>query len=394
MNTSSDHNLNSPTQAAKPRRNLLRVLLRDGVCMVLLLTVIELILQVTAPQYRQQYYDTQYTGSHKINLNDAGYRGPQIPITKTDGELRILAMGDSVTFGTGVGSDETWAAQLQANLQKAFKRPVHVLNVAVPGSSVTELQQDYLEHWRAYEPDMVICVATANMVTQQWFVDHGKTVRARELMLRAEAQSGKAGLKQQVKMAMSKLCLPSFISINSQRLLYAIGLMNHDVNPKLPLGPMVAYGWYQKDLTNGVVNEAWDGFGKAMAELKQTLKQDDVAMLSCFATPRFATWSGLRDNEKWVDRQRLTLNAAEKFQTLCDMYYIPAITLDHVLQQARKVDAQHPALFITFDYNHLDPMGHAAVAGALEEYLKPSLAQDWHPIQLGDKQTNRFRNVR
>jgi len=376
----------SKTKPVSIRKKVFATLLSDALLMAVLLASVELMLQVVAPEYRQQLYNDQYTGSNKIQLNESGYRGVEVPVVKKPGEFRILALGDSVTWGTGVATDQTWAAQLQKMIAPLHDGPVSVMNVAVPGTSVDELRESYTQLWQFYHPDMVIFVATANMVSQQLFYENGRNVKARDLMLKTQQQrSGIAQIKKTVRQWLSKACLPSFLSINSQRFLYGIGLMNHDVNPAMPLGPMLAYGWHQADVQPVQVDQAWQSFAKALSRLQVTLDQDQVPMLTCFASPRFATWDTIRDNEKWVNRQRMTLDAARKFSLVCNSLNLDSINLGDALRDARSMQTSKPAMFITFDYNHLDPIGHRVVAQTLKQKFQLPIAAKHLQNQFADQ---------
>ena len=52
-------------------------------------------------------------------INRAGYRGPERPRARRPGTLRILALGDSSTFGMGLCWEKTYAALLEGGLPEA-----------------------------------------------------------------------------------------------------------------------------------------------------------------------------------------------------------------------------------------------------------------------------------
>ncbi len=65
------------------------------------------------------------------STNRHGFRGPVVPIERTAAR-RIACLGDSYTFGEGVGDDETWPAQLARALADAAPdRPHEVMNCGV-----------------------------------------------------------------------------------------------------------------------------------------------------------------------------------------------------------------------------------------------------------------------
>ena len=87
-----------------------------------------------------------------IKHNASGYRGPEATTPKRAGIKRIVTLGGSSTYGTGVGEDSTWPAILQRDLGEGFE----VFNLGVPGySSVENLIQTAL--WISdFEPDVAI----------------------------------------------------------------------------------------------------------------------------------------------------------------------------------------------------------------------------------------------
>jgi len=91
------------------------------------------------------------------NINEQGLRGPVVEIERTRDALRIACLGDSQTFGLGVGDEESWPAVLGSTLRAGGGAPaVEVLNFGVPGyESEQELAQ--LEaRVIAFDPDLVL----------------------------------------------------------------------------------------------------------------------------------------------------------------------------------------------------------------------------------------------
>lgn len=70
---------------------------------------------------------------YRIETDSQGFRaGPLAP--KAEGEMRVVALGDSRTMGAGVSPGEAWPGALEALLRRRFAgRPVRVLNLGVDG---------------------------------------------------------------------------------------------------------------------------------------------------------------------------------------------------------------------------------------------------------------------
>ena len=67
-------------------------------------------------------------GCVTIKFNDLGFRDLPFTLEKRPGEFRILAIGDSFTFGSGVQGADTWPQQLEGMLRAERKEPIEVIN--------------------------------------------------------------------------------------------------------------------------------------------------------------------------------------------------------------------------------------------------------------------------
>jgi len=61
--------------------------------------------------------EDHYTYQHLVEINAYGLRGAEVPDELAPGERRILALGDSMTYGQGVASDQTVPQHLERLLQ-------------------------------------------------------------------------------------------------------------------------------------------------------------------------------------------------------------------------------------------------------------------------------------
>jgi lysophospholipase L1-like esterase len=96
-------------------------------------------------------------GAYRLRTNALGLRDERALVPKSAGTLRVLALGDSMTFGLGVEREEAWPAVLERSLSKKIApRPVEVVNAGVSCWGQCE-EVAFLEHRaRALEPDLVV----------------------------------------------------------------------------------------------------------------------------------------------------------------------------------------------------------------------------------------------
>ncbi|MBI4035021.1 MAG: hypothetical protein HY381_01330 [Candidatus Chisholmbacteria bacterium] len=76
------------------------------------------------------YQASEFTTEVKISKQ--GLRNREVVIPKPAGVYRILALGDSFTFGWGVDEGKTWPRLVEAGLRERGL-PVEVINAGVPG---------------------------------------------------------------------------------------------------------------------------------------------------------------------------------------------------------------------------------------------------------------------
>lgn len=73
-------------------------------------------------------------GNVMIGHNSLGFRGKDFSLAKSPGVRRVLAIGGSSTYCTGVNNGETWPARLGDILGSGYE----VVNFGVPGYSTVE----------------------------------------------------------------------------------------------------------------------------------------------------------------------------------------------------------------------------------------------------------------
>ena len=79
--------------------------------------------------------DAAFTHEEPVRVNAWGMRGPETPAQAPPGTRRVLALGDSQTFGNGVAEDETWPSLLEARLEETAPGVGwQVLNAGVSGT--------------------------------------------------------------------------------------------------------------------------------------------------------------------------------------------------------------------------------------------------------------------
>ena len=169
----------------------MRALVKNTVlfCIVLLLCflLLEVGLRSVLPApvvwtYPQESYQYDSQIGHWLESNQSAYTHDKIVNTNSDGlrdheyekhapinTIRILALGDSQTFGNGLLLEETWPKQLENALNNSgLDTKYEVLNAGLPGSDTWQ-HEIILERMLArYNPDMVILAFYINDVVKKF----------------------------------------------------------------------------------------------------------------------------------------------------------------------------------------------------------------------------------
>lgn len=108
-----------------------------------------------APGFTDRVVTTEFSSTWVIN--EKGYRGAVAENPRT-APMRIVALGDSFTFGYGVGETQTWPRLLQQSLNagRGADDRVEVVNLGVGGYGTWQ-ESIWLErNWEELRPDLVI----------------------------------------------------------------------------------------------------------------------------------------------------------------------------------------------------------------------------------------------
>jgi lysophospholipase L1-like esterase len=108
------------------------------------------------------------THGHTVRINSWGFRGAEWPAAKLPGAFRIMVLGDSFTFGQGIGEEERYTTQLEKQLREQFPwRTIEVLNLGVCGYSAVDEAKLLEKIGPLLRPNLVLVQFTGNDVREQ-----------------------------------------------------------------------------------------------------------------------------------------------------------------------------------------------------------------------------------
>ena len=89
---------------------------------------------VTTSSDNQGYFTRRWAGTGAVQTNGAGFRERSFSDVKAPGTYRIVAVGDSFTYGNGIRNDERYTEILQKGLPDSFE----VLNFGTAGANTPQ----------------------------------------------------------------------------------------------------------------------------------------------------------------------------------------------------------------------------------------------------------------
>ena len=104
-------------------------------------------------------------GGQRFRINALGMRGPELAVEKAPGTYRVLCLGGSTTFGTGVSEDrKTYPARLEHYLNEAAPAGVRyeVGNCGMTGYTTAENLINLALRLVDLDPDAIVIYAAAN----------------------------------------------------------------------------------------------------------------------------------------------------------------------------------------------------------------------------------------
>jgi lysophospholipase L1-like esterase len=121
-------------------------------------------------------------------LNSRGYRDRERTAAKPPGTRRVLCLGDSFAWGSGVHFDDALPQRLERGLNEPRRGAVwEVVNLARPGMNTVDEAPQLVNEGLAYDPDIVVLAYCLN---------DSEDAREREARAKAQAERRLARKKE------------------------------------------------------------------------------------------------------------------------------------------------------------------------------------------------------
>ena len=107
---------------------------------------------------------------YTARINRYGFRGKDFAMPKPAGLTRVLAVGDSFTFGVGSPDDQIYAALIEKQM-KASGHTVEVINAGIGSTSAATQMLNFKNIYFRYSPDVVVFFFDMTDLWDDWYAE-------------------------------------------------------------------------------------------------------------------------------------------------------------------------------------------------------------------------------
>lgn len=309
-----------------------------------------------------------------VSTNSIGIRNPEIPIVKLAGGYRILALGDSHTFGYGVEDDQSWPRKLEAKLRLSplsKQRSFEVINAGIAGLSLAQEVQFLRERLLHLHPDLIVLgYYWDDMPTEG---DPFADLSEQNMGPQGQGNSTTPGLEVSRENAgRSYLIGPLMDLLRKSYLLYSI--VQRVPYLQMNFFPGAQTKWKRATVegrTSPKIEASWKFVERKIAELKQ-LGQDNGFELVVLMIPLF---------EQMTSPRYSVTSYQTKLTQICDAQGIAIID---PLPAIRAIHPSYPDYFIPFD-GHPNGKVYEVIADAVLKWLARKLGEETRFTQVGQQ---------
>ena len=126
--------------------------------LIFILVLMEGVLAFSSTEDKDSYGFTKEFHKKYIRYNKHGYRDYEYSLQKPEGVFRVLILGDSQTFGSGIKDlKDIWVKKLEARLRKeSGDSKIEVLNISGQGWNSDTILYELFMNGFNFNPDLVI----------------------------------------------------------------------------------------------------------------------------------------------------------------------------------------------------------------------------------------------
>lgn len=328
-------------------------------------------------------HQESFTQAAPVHTNALGFRDHEIATPKPPGTTRLIAIGDSLTFGAGVEAGSAWPKRLERALRtRRAATSIEVVNAGVEAYWTRQEVELLRRRGLALDPDLVMIGFYWNDMPQHGLPGEplppeppapagaGPPPRDTGAAPGAAGTAGQGpatwGLLDREGHILGRSWIPLELRSFLKRSRFLFALKQAADRFRFTLSPRKESLWMDAVLagrTTPRIDDAWRRVRRALADAVTLSREHDFRLfLAAFPIPGQI----LEDHPAALYPRRIL--------EICDELSIPALDLLPVFRDG----AAHPEdLFIRWD-GHPTPLAHALAAEAIADTL---LARSILPVR-------------
>jgi lysophospholipase L1-like esterase len=357
-------------------RRFARAAFVDLLVLLVLVSAGEGAVRLLLPDYNRFRFTDTLTGGHPKLTNASGLRDREFPDQPPLGQTRILCLGNSTTFGTGVAFGQTYPKQLERLLNEEYGDGRYfVINAGGEGGSLGLAMTFLEEKGLQLDPSIVILCYSPSMMAI------GTSTKSGESETNGTGRSLASSVLNTFKdLRRAALKLHSFLyrsylyvawDTNVRHRLYALGVLRDRLDK--PRGAIFAYAFDDPGVRLEAVEQSYETLADNLHQLKQRLDKQQVHLLVLGIPSRFELTSDPIDNERNFELSKIRIQPITRMAQYCRRLGVPFVDLRPRLKaqrQAMKTGTRAwDDLYIPFDYTHLNATGLYMAAQELASQL-------------------------
>lgn len=370
------------TARGLPWRRMGRIVLIDALILCALFAVGEIVLRCCVPDSGKFVYTPDVTGGYSVRLNSIGLREREFPQQRPADETRVLCLGNSTTFGTGVAAADTYAKRLQSRLNEEREEQVFVINAGGQANTPRIVAEFLRGLGVSYEPAVVILGFSPSMISHT--IMDQEAVAMKTAPDRVSPRGPRVAVHRGRSLAMlqpanvatllgtAKRCLSrglhqsrfyTFTKAQCRGLLFRMGV--HRASLREPLSCFPAYAFRDEcDLRE--ISAAYERFDAQLSEIKSLLDEAGIPLVVVGIPSRFELSNAAVDNQFHVPTGDIQIAPLERVAAMCERRGITFVNLLPRLRSARQEmlagRRKWNPLYIDLDPTHLNAAGHRIAA--------------------------------